>query len=152
MFGLIKKILEDKGDKASDSSDKFQDADTALCVLMLEAAHIDGECSQEEKDHIILTLEEHCGLQREEIDEFLARGDMKRQESVDLFQFTRYMNNNFTKEEKIEVMEAVWRIIHIDGQLEKHEDHFAHKLANLLRLTHKELINDKIKAREKVSE
>ena len=53
--------------------------------------------------------------------------------------------------EKMEVMEAVWRIIHIDGQLEKHEDHFAHKLSNLLRLTHKELIDAKIKARQQLS-
>jgi uncharacterized tellurite resistance protein B-like protein len=92
-----------------------------------------------------------CGLPREEIDAFLAQGEKKRTDSADLFQFTRYMNSNFTKQEKIEVMEAVWRIIHIDGHLEKHEDHFAHKLANLLRLTHKELIDAKIKARLQLS-
>ena len=38
-------------------------------------------------------------------------------------------------------------VVHIDGKLESHEDHFAHKLANLLRLTHKELIDAKLKAR-----
>jgi len=152
MLKLIKKILGDGAAESSDSSNKVQDADTALCVLLLEAAHVDGECSQEEKEHIILTLVKDRGLQREEVDAFLAQGDEKRKESVDLFKFTRYMNNNFTKQEKIEVMEAVWRIIHIDGQLEKHEDHFAHKLANLLRLTHKELIDSKIKARLQLSE
>jgi uncharacterized tellurite resistance protein B-like protein len=47
-------------------------------------------------------------------------------------------------------MESVWRVIHIDGRLEGHEDHFAHKLANLLRLTHKELIDAKISAREQL--
>jgi uncharacterized tellurite resistance protein B-like protein len=60
------------------------------------------------------------------------------------------MNTNFTKEEKIAVMEAVWRIIHLDAHLEAHEDHFAHKLANLLRLTHSELIDAKIKARKQL--
>lgn len=147
MFGLIKRILGDKSEEKTKSSSKVQDADIALCVLLLEAAHIDGECSSEEKEHIILTLTKTCGIPREEIDAFVARGNKKRADSVDLFQFTRYMNDNFTKKEKIEVMEAVWRIIHIDGHLEKHEDHFAHKLANLLRLTHKELIDAKIKAR-----
>ena len=150
MFGLLKKILNDKTEKTSDDSNKIKDADTALCVLLLEAAHVDGECSLDEKEHIIVTLVEKCGLKRNEIDAFLAQVDRKREEAVDLFQFTRYMNNNFSKEEKIEVMEAVWRIIHIDGQLEKHEDHFAHKLSNLLRLTHKELIDAKIKARLKI--
>jgi uncharacterized tellurite resistance protein B-like protein len=151
MLGLIKKILGDTSEQKEESSgNKVQEANIALCVLLLEAAHVDGECSDEEKEHVILTLTSKCGIPREEIDDFLALGDKTRKDTIDLFRFTRYMNNNFTKEEKIEVMEAVWRIIHIDGLLEAHEDHFAHKLANLLRLTHKELIDAKIKAREQL--
>jgi uncharacterized tellurite resistance protein B-like protein len=151
MLGLIKKILGDTSEQKEESSgNKVQEANIALCVLLLEAAHVDGECSDEEKEHVILTLTSKCDIPREEIDDFLALGDKTRKDTIDLFRFTRYMNNNFTKEEKIEVMEAVWRIIHIDGLLEAHEDHFAHKLANLLRLTHKELIDAKIKAREQL--
>ncbi len=55
------------------------------------------------------------------------------------------------KQEKIEVMESVWSILLIDEHLETHEDHFAHKLANLLRLTHKELIDAKLKVREQLA-
>jgi uncharacterized tellurite resistance protein B-like protein len=151
MLDLIKKILGDtSGEKTKEDND-VQSFNMALCVLLLEAAHVDGECSDEEKEHVILTLTTKYGVPREEIDEFIACGDQKRKDSIDLFQFTRYMNTNFTREEKIEVMEAVWRIIHIDGHLEAHEDHFAHKLANLLRLTHKQLIDAKIKARQQLT-
>ena len=151
MLDLIKKILGDtSGEKIKEDND-VQGFNMALCVLLLEAAHVDGECSDEEKEHVILTLTTKCGVPREEIDEFIASGDRKRKDSVDLFQFTRYMNTNFTRDEKIEVMEAVWRIIHIDGYLEAHEDHFAHKLANLLRLTHKQLIDAKIRARQQLT-
>lgn len=151
MLDLIKKILGDTSGRKTKGNNEVQDFNTVLCVLLLEAAHVDGECSDEEKEHVILTLTTKCGVPREEIDEFIARGDQERKNSVDLFQFTRYMNNNFSKEEKIEVLEAVWRVIHIDGHLEAHEDHFAHKLANLLRLTHRELIDAKIKAREQLT-
>lgn len=150
MLDLIKKILGDASGRKTKQNEEVKDVNMALCVLLLEAAHVDGECSREEKEHVILTLSTKYGVTREEINELLASGDRKRKDSVDLFQFTRYMNTNLTKEEKIEAMEAVWRIIHIDGQLEAHEDHFAHKLANLLRLTHKELIDAKIKARQQL--
>ena len=151
MLDLIKKILGGtSGEKTKEDND-VQSFNMALCVLLLEAAYVDGECSDEEKEHVILTLTTKYGVPREEIDEFIACGDQKRKDSIDLFQFTRYMNTNFTREEKIEVMEAVWRIIHIDGHLEAHEDHFAHKLANLLRLTHKQLIDAKIKARQQLT-
>jgi uncharacterized tellurite resistance protein B-like protein len=152
MFNLIKKIMGDTFEKTDGESEKkAQDAHVALCVLLLEAAHVDGECSEQEKAHVISTLTTKCGIPQGEINELLACSDKKRKDAIDLFRFTRYINNNFTQEEKIEVMEAVWRIIHIDGHLEKHEDHFAHKLANLLRLTHKELIDSKIKARQQLA-
>ncbi len=151
MLNRIKKIIGNtSGQKTKKSNDQVQDANIALCVLLLEAAYVDGECSNEEKEHIIVTLTTKWKVSRKEIDELIASGDRKRKDSIDLFQFTRYLNNNFTKQEKIEVMEAVWGVIHTDGRLEAHEDHFAHKLANLLRLTHKELIDAKIKARQQI--
>jgi uncharacterized tellurite resistance protein B-like protein len=150
MLDLIKKIFAEKPEKRTQKSANALDAHVALCVLLLEVAHVDGECSDEEKEHVVSTLTTECGVSREKIDELIASGYQERKESVDLFRFTRYMNDNLSKEEKIAAMEAVWRIIHIDGRLEAHEDHFAHKLANLLRLTHKELIDAKIKARQQL--
>lgn len=151
MIDLIKRVLADKKKQKELSVEKEPDTHIALCVLLLEAAHVDGECSNEEKEHVIDTLTTSYGIPRKEIDELLASSYKERDNSVDLFRFTRYLNNNYTKEEKLSVMEAVWRVIHIDGHLESHEDHFAHKLANLLRLTHRELIDSKIKARQQLT-
>ncbi len=148
MIGIIKKII---GSEAQEESQATQD-DThiALCVLMIEAAHVDGECSDEEMAHVIDTLTDKCGVSRQDIDELIEKAYQQRKDSVDLFTFTRYLNQNYSKEEKLKVMESVWRVIHIDGRLEGHEDHFAHKLANLLRLTQKELIEAKISARRQL--
>ncbi len=150
MIGLIKKIRGTKN--RSEAIEQTEtDAHVALCVLMIEAAHVDGECSDEEMAHVIETLTEVCQVPRKEIDELIEQAYQKRKDSIDLFTFTRYLNQNYSKEQKLEVMESVWRVIHIDGRLQGHEDHFAHKLANLLRLTHKELIDAKIRARERLT-
>ncbi|MGW8194736.1 MAG: tellurite resistance TerB family protein [Desulforhopalus sp.] len=151
MLGIIKKILGETDKTNHSPADRVKNAHIALCVLLLEAAHVDGECSTAEKDHVIATLETKCGIPHEEIEDLLTSGYRERQDSVDLFRFTRYMNTTFSKEEKLDVMDSVWRVILIDGHLEAHEDHFAHKLANLLRLTHKELIDSKIRARRQLS-
>jgi uncharacterized tellurite resistance protein B-like protein len=42
----------------------------------------------------------------------------------------------------------IWRIAFADGNLDKHEDYLVHKLAKLLRLTHKQLIEAKLRAKE----
>lgn len=147
MLDLIKKVLGKNGNKNNRNVPTDQDMHVALCVLMLEAAHADGDCSAEEMEHVIATLTTKCGVARTDIDALIDLANKKREDSVDLFSFTRYLNQNYSNQEKMAVMEAVWVVILTDGQLEAHEDHFAHKLANLLRLTHKELIDAKIRAR-----
>lgn len=151
MIDLIKKMLGEEPKKELQDDD-IKDAHLVLCVLMLEAAHVDGECSDEEMEHVVATLTDTYGLAKEEIEGLIEQAYAKRKNSIDLFSFTRYLNQNYSKEEKLSVMESVWRVIHIDGRLEGHEDHFAHKLANLLRLTHKDLIDAKIKARAQLKE
>ncbi len=98
--------------------------------------------------HIVQTLKNMFNLSSEYVDELIEQARLERKNSVELWQYTNKMNQNFSKEEKIQVMEDVWRVIHADGQLEKHEDQFAHKLANLLRLSHEQMIAAKIKARD----
>lgn len=149
MFDFVKNIINNK--KENDSTSSNFDGHIALCVLLLEAAFVDGECSAEELSHLKETLTSKYDITPQDIDELLANSGEKRKESVDIFNFTRYMNNNFNKQEKIEVMESVWSILLIDEHLEAHEDHFAHKLANLLRLTHKELIDAKLAVRKKLA-
>jgi len=150
MLDLIQKMFGTTAKSTTTANGPVQDAHIALCVLLLEAAHADGECSGEEMDHIASTLTTQYGISQKDIDKLIDSGEHQRNDSVDIFRFTRYMNNNLTKDEKIAVMEAVWRVIHIDATLEAHEDHFAHKLANLLRLTHTDLINAKLRAKKQL--
>ena len=150
MLEFVKNIIAGKDTWNNKSSQKF-DGPGALCVLLLEAAHADGECSIEEQEQLKSNLIDQFNIPARDIEELIENSGNKRKESVDIFRFTRYINNNFSKPEKLSLMQSVWSIILIDDHLESHEDHFAHKLANLLRLTHKELIDAKLAARRQLA-
>lgn len=120
----------------------------AASVILLEAAHADNECSEEELDHVVATLRSDFKLSEDHARDLIVLAHRERSQAVDLFEFTNHINNAFSKDEKKAVLEAVWRIIHADGQLEKHEEHFARKLTHLLRLTHEDMIAAKLKAWE----
>ena len=152
MFAVIRNILEGKSDKGKESQeDMEQKKHVAAGVLLLEAAHIDNECTEEEMEHIVATLRDKFNLSDSCVADLLELAHDGRKQAVDLWQFTNHINQHFSVAEKLEVMEDVWRIILLDGHLEKHEDHYAHKLANLLRLGHKQMIDAKLKAREQVA-
>lgn len=149
MFDFIKNILGTTKPGA-DAGKPPIDGHIALCVLLLETAYADGECSAEELEHLRNNLITTFQIPPGDIDGLLENSRNQRKESVDIFRFTRYLNNNFSRDEKKQLMASVWSIILIDDHLEAHEDHFAHKLANLLRLTHGELIDAKLAARKQM--
>ena len=152
MFDLIKKIMGSSNDKISTTDQDVLNAHLALTVLLLEAAYADGECSEQEKEHLTATLVTDFGIPRQEIDTLLADRDKENREYVDLFRYTQFMNENFSQKQKINILESVWRIILMDDHLETHEDHFVHKLATLLRFSHSELIDAKLRARKQLSQ
>lgn len=151
MFNFIREALISRGpEDFDDSPGKGQRTRIAASVILLEAAHADHECTEEELEHIIQTLRLDFDLSQQHAEDLLELAHCQRSQAVDLFEFTNHINNEFSRLEKEAVLEAVWRIIYTDGQLEKHEDHFVRKLTHLLRLTHKDMINAKLRARDKL--
>jgi uncharacterized tellurite resistance protein B-like protein len=153
MFAVIRNIIEGKSSSKGKESreDLEQKKHVAAGVLLLEAAHIDNECTDDEMEHIVATLRDKFDLSDDCVADLLELAHDGREQAVDLWQFTNHVNQHFSAAEKLAVMEDVWRIILLDGQLEKHEDHYAHKLANLLRLSHKQMIDAKLRARQQVA-
>lgn len=145
MLDLIRKAIGRKKDEPTEEEDPGVRSRIAACVLLLEAAHADFELREEEIDHVIDTLRAQFGLSPEYAEELVELAQKEREQAIDLWQFTTAVNDHFSRDEKLQVMEAVWRVIHSDGVLEKHEDHYARRLATLLRLDHKDLIEAKLK-------
>ncbi|MDH4099448.1 MAG: TerB family tellurite resistance protein [Nitrospirota bacterium] len=153
MFELIRKVMESprkKGEENKENSDPQLKTHIAAGVLLLEAAHADNQCTEEEMEHVVATLRSKFNLTPEYAEELIQMAHTARDNAMDLWQFTNQVNQQFSAEEKVAILEDVWRIIHLDGQLDKHEDYIARKLANLLHLSHKQFIDAKIKARQQV--
>jgi len=151
MLNFIRRTLINKNrDLSGQSVSQEERTRIAASVILLEAAHVDNECTVEELDHVIETLRSDFKLSREHAEELVELAHHERKNAVDLFEFTNHINNEFSKAEKKAVLKAVWRIIHIDGRLEKHEDHFARKLTHLLRLAPADMIDAKLKARDEI--
>ena len=151
MIGVMKKFFQqdatpDKVEiKEEDRAERIQ---VATCALLLEVANSDDEFSDIERDNIIQILEKDFKLSDEYAKELMELSDKEREESIDLWHFTNLINEHYSIEEKIKIIEMVWKVIYADGKMDKHEDHLAHKLSNLLKLTHKQLIDAKLKVRD----
>lgn len=116
----------------------------ATCVLMLEAATADSEYSEEESVHMLQTLRTRYRLSKDDAEELMEVARQRRDDSFDLWQFTNQININCTIDEKLEIIEEIWRVVYADGRLDGHEDYLMHKFRKLMNLTHKQLIDAKM--------
>ena len=153
MIDLVRRFYEKvtpSGPKDRES-DPAHDVRVATCALLLEMAQIDGRLDDAEKERILGILKREYELSGECAEALLEASRQELEGSIDLWKFTRLINENYSPEEKIAILETVWEIAFTDGRLEKHEDYLAHKMANLLHLDHEQLIGAKLRAREKVA-
>ena len=147
MLDIIKRFFDKvtPEDHKDPKADAGHDVQVATCALFLEMARIDESFTKEETDAILSILKEKYGLSESHIDALIASADAELKSSIDYWQFAKKINENYTTEEKIEIIENLWRIVYVDGKMDKYEHHLIGKLSNLLRLSHNQLIEAKLK-------
>ena len=131
---------------AEDSGrDSTHDVRIATCALFLEMARIDEKFTAEEMDTVLSIMKEKYSVSGEHADALVAEADKELEESVDLWQFASLINENYSMDEKIEIIETLWRMVYVDGKMDAYEHYLMGKLKNLLRLSHDQLIGAKLK-------
>lgn len=148
MIGKILSFLQHDG--AAGNGDRFTRVQVATCALLLEVAHSDGNFQAAEERLVHDLLAGLFSLPAEAVAELVNFAGDHQQQSTDLFQFAREINAHFSLDEKLAVMEGVWRIIYADGTLDKFEDAIARQLATLLRLSHRDAIACKVRVLDEV--
>jgi len=147
MIDLMKRFFgkSSNRDQVVQAGEGPHDIRVATCALFLEMAAIDGEFSEAEREMILSIIKKEHHLADENAAGLLEAADKELRESIDLWQFTNRINQNYSTEEKIRIIEMVWKIVYTDKKLDGHEDYLVHKISKLLHLTHKQLIDTKLK-------
>lgn len=149
MLDIVKRFFgkEQKDNLDAANQGTGHDIIVATCALLVEIARIDGTFTREEMETVISILKEKYGLSRENVDALIAEAESQLEESVDLWQFAKLINENYSNEEKMEIIETLWRIVYVDGKMDQYEHYLMNKLKNLLRISHNQLIDAKLKVK-----
>ncbi|GAB4175158.1 MAG: TerB family tellurite resistance protein [Geothermobacteraceae bacterium] len=147
MIDRLFRLFDPREGQAVDPEEKLK---VAVAVILLEVAHADRSFEPLEARLIDGDLASRFGLTPEEVRELVDRAELKRQESLDLHQFTRQLNRHLSLEEKLQVMEAVWELIYADGELDRYEDALARQLAGLLHLSPRQAADVKVRVLDRI--
>jgi uncharacterized tellurite resistance protein B-like protein len=140
MLNKIKNLV--LGDKAyAESATNAQERqELALASLLVEMARADFDECADEQGRIIHLLAEHFELSQAEAEALLNRAQTALNDSVCLFDFTRALHESLDAEQKVEVIRLLWEVALADNTLNKYEDYLVRKVADLLYVSHKDVI------------
>jgi|TARA_B110000495_G_C22910964_1_gene531956 uncharacterized tellurite resistance protein B-like protein len=110
----------------------------AVAVLLLRAASIDGNKDEVEILSIKRLLKKQFDLGDDEIEILLSSATKEEEKSVDLYKWSRIINDNFSKEKKHIVFSMMCEIIIADGLIDPFESSLIRRLSGLLYISDKE--------------
>ena len=115
------------------SEDKLQ---LATIALFLEMMHMDDKVEPKEQEVILSMIQQNFSLTAEQANSLIALAEQQRKQATDYYQFTSLINKEYSLEQKVRLIEALWKIAFIDGVLDMHEEYLVRKIADLLHVPH----------------
>ena len=128
------------GDGVNGAPDREHALKVATAALLVELSRADFESTAVEREMIANLIREHFELSAAEADKILNVADDEAERAVSLHDFTRLLHDTLEPREKHEVIEMLWRVAYADTRLDKYEDHFVRKVADLLYVSHQDLV------------
>jgi len=132
MLSIIKSFLNGS-DAAPQSHDEGTDAMAAAAVAVLvEAALLDGDFDQRERDAIHAILVDRFGLSADDATGLIDDAVDGHEDANRVYAATRLIREDFSEAERIDVMEMLWEVAYADGTLHDYEANLVRRVAGLL--------------------
>lgn len=118
-------------------------------LLLVEISRADTEIDDTEKAAIASAIKaSSSSLQLAEIEEIIATAMQDAENTISFREHIRQINKGFTREQKLALIEQMWRVAYADGNLDKYEEYTIRKLSDLLYVEHAEFIRAKLRVAE----
>lgn len=135
-------------DPDADAERAAHRARVAAAALLVEVVRSDSEFSEAERGAVVEAAERGLGLDATESRRLLELAEAEAEEAHDLYQFTSQINQAFSAEEKIRLIEELWRVAYTDDVLHRYEEHVIRKVADLIHVPHSAYIAAKLRVQD----
>lgn len=123
----------------------------AAAALLIEVTRADEQFSDSERAALLATLEAKFGLHADEAGELIKLAEEEVHDATDLYQFTSQINGAFTVQQKVKLIEHLWRVAYADKTLHQREEYIIRRIADLIHLPHGAFITAKLRVQNELS-
>ncbi len=148
MLIKIKQFFKDNLEinAAENSLSDEQAIQFACAALLIEVSRADFSLDDQETRAIGALIRDQFNLDPAAVESLIELADEEVKQSHSLYQFTRLINDFYTYEQKLQLMEAMWQVAFADNNLDKYEEHLIRKVSELIYVSHSDFIRLKVSA------
>ena len=135
MIDRIKRLFAAVGSPAPTSAPAINGVDElhlAAAALLAEVAMSDDGFDDAERAAIRGLVAEKFGLSRSTAAALAVAAEAHAADSVHLLGFTRVIKDNYSPQERIDLIEMIWEVVYADGVLHDHEASLLRRIAGLI--------------------
>ena len=112
-----------------------EELEHAVAALLIEAARMDDNFDAAERTTIERLLADRFDLKPQAVKSLVDAAEQAVQRSTQYYSFTRQINDRLGEEEKVRIIEMLWKVAYSDGVLDPHEDMLLRRIAGLIHVT-----------------
>jgi len=136
MFDKLKSVFDKK---IQEENEQFNTVQIAISTLMIQTAVYDGVFDEQEKSEILELIKKYFNFNEDQKLSLFKIAMKVNDDSNDMQQFTRVLNDNLSEEEKLNIIEMLWKIIISDGRIDDYENALIRKISGLLYISDKDV-------------
>ena len=129
MFKFFKKEKEVNENKQLDF-----EMELTAAVLAYEIARSDGEISNDELSLLMQEIEKISQKVGRDAIEILNIVEMYSKDSVSFHDFIEDINKSYSKDDKISLLNFMWKTAYADGKLDVDEERLVRRVADLIKI------------------
>jgi len=150
MLGAIRKFFSEHlaQDPAATDQAAATRARLAAAALLVEVVRSDHQISDVEREAVMASAGRKFGLDEAQARSLVELAEAEAKEAHDLYQFTSLINASFSPEQKVRLVEELWRVAWSDDVLHHYEEHVIRKVADLIHVPHSAFIAAKLRVQD----
>lgn len=141
MLQEIKRLFAElSGGGKPESHFDSDDYRVAAAALLVHVATLEGDLTEAARTKLRALLQSQFSLDEGLADELVDAAVTADHEAVDFFHFTHLLMRSLNEEGRLRVVEMLWEMVFIDGDVSEFEDNVMWRVADLLAISPQERI------------
>jgi uncharacterized tellurite resistance protein B-like protein len=140
LFDALRNFVSDLADGRKENGFDDRDLRVATAALLVHAAAVDGTMSAIERERLRELLMQRFDLDNAAADELIEQATAADEKAVDLYHFTRQLNDSLGEADRLRIIEMMWTVAYADGKAVEYEDNLIWRVADLIGVSSAERI------------